>query len=401
MTKQKYERFLKYLAGVSLSFAVLFFLLMVLLYTKSEIFEPFFIAFLVIAFHCGYRLILGVAEDYDKEHHFNWTKFPFKKTGLDKTLIKLCKAQRRKSTILVDREYARKEGAIQHYCMAELLHLINIVLTLLTFFFCFFTDNHLVSFLVILGIALVFLAYEMVPLMANRYSRFLLTGELEESTEAKKAEKAKRAEKAKKTEPLPEKTVDLKESAAFAGLAAMGSASVAKAEEVEEPVPKAEPVVEAEPAPEPESVPEAEPARDMTEKDDSYKDISSGSERRRMKKAKLQEEVLEEDAKNWRKANGVAEPIKLSNPKNDKKKGKKSGKKTGKQKVYISNEDLSFNALAAALGHKDTDADFVSGEETDRQKDHRSGYQGVSAPTFGSRSSSYWFPSDTMDDEEI
>ncbi len=191
MTKAKYQKILiGLLAGAAL-LALGFLIWMIIQYESSTVLEPFFIGFLVLAYQAAARLIVGVAPDVTKEGSYSATdKGYFALRNADLVFFRLFQSEKAKKMLIPDKDEA---NVVQHTCAAEILHDINLVLTVLALLFALFADGRGKAFLVIALLVVVALVYESVLLFANRYARFEALGTLP-STEEQQARKAAKAE---------------------------------------------------------------------------------------------------------------------------------------------------------------------------------------------------------------
>lgn len=235
MTKAKYQKILiGWLAGAAL-LALGFLIWMIVQYESSTVLEPFFIGFLVLAYQAAARLIVGVAPEVTKEgSRFATDKGYFALRNADLTFFRLFQSEKAKKMLIPDKDEA---NVAQHTCAAEILHDVNLVLTVLALLFALFADGRGKALLVIALLVIVALVYESVLLLANRYARFEALGTLPsaEKQQAQKAAKAKarqeKKEKASQEKPArePEKAKSKKkeklmatrsnEDLSFSGLA--------------------------------------------------------------------------------------------------------------------------------------------------------------------------------------
>ena len=214
MTKAKYQKILiGLLAGAAL-LALGFLIWMIVQYESSTVLEPFFIGFLVLAYQAAARLIVGVAPDVTKEgSHAVTDKGYFALRNADLVFFRLFQSEKAKKMLIPDKDEA---NVAQHTCTAEILHDINLVLTVLALLFALFADGRGKALLVIAILVLVALVYESVLLFANRYARFEALGTLPsaEEQQAQKAAKAKaRQEKKEKAAEEKAKAAALKKEA--------------------------------------------------------------------------------------------------------------------------------------------------------------------------------------------
>ena len=191
MTKAKYQKILiGLLAGAAL-LALGFLIWMIIQYESSTVLEPFFIGFLVLAYQAAARLIVGVAPDVTKEGSYSATdKGYFALRNADLVFFRLFQSEKAKKMLIPDKDEA---NVVQHTCAAEILHDINLILTVLALLFALFADGRGKAFLVIALLVVVALVYESVLLFANRYARFEALGTLP-SAEEQQVRKAAKAE---------------------------------------------------------------------------------------------------------------------------------------------------------------------------------------------------------------
>lgn len=214
MTKGKYQKILiGLLAGAAL-LALGFLIWMIVKYESSNVLEPFFIGFLVLAYQAAARLIVGVAPNFAKEEsRYATEKGYFALRNADLVFFRLFRSEKAKKVLILDKDEA---NVPQHTCAAEILHGINLVLTVLALLFALFADGRGKALLVIALLVAVALVYESVLLFANRYVRFEALGVLPsaEEQQAQKAAKAKaRQEKKEKAAEEKAKAATLKKEA--------------------------------------------------------------------------------------------------------------------------------------------------------------------------------------------
>lgn len=191
MTKGKYQKILIGLLVGAALLALGFLIWMIVQYESSTVLEPFFIGFLVLAYQAAARLIVGVAPDATKEENHSATdKGYFALHNADLVFFRLFQSEKAKKMLIPDKDEA---NVVQHTCAAEILHDINLVLTVLALLFALFADGRGKAFLVIALLVVVALVYESVLLFANRYARFEALGTLP-SAEEQQARKAAKAE---------------------------------------------------------------------------------------------------------------------------------------------------------------------------------------------------------------
>ncbi len=224
MTKAKYQKILiGLLAGAAL-LALGFLIWMIVQYESSTVLEPFFIGFLVLAYQAAARLIVGVAPDVTKEgSHAVTDKGYFALRNADLVFFRLFQSGKAKKMLIPDKDEA---NVAQHTCTAEILHDINLVLTVLALLFALFADGRGKALLVIAILVLVALVYESVLLFANRYARFEALGTLPSAEE----QQAQKAAKAKARQEKKEKAAEEKAKAAALKKEAKEKAAAEKAE---------------------------------------------------------------------------------------------------------------------------------------------------------------------------
>ncbi len=209
MTKVKYKKTLIGLVAGAALLALVFLVWMIVQYESSNALEPFFIGFLVLAYQAAARLIVGVAPDFTKEERrYPTEKGYFALRNADLTFFRLFQSKKAKKLLIPDKDEA---NVAQHTCAAEILHGINMVLTVLALLFSLFADGRGKAFLVIFILVAVALVYESVLLFANRYVRFEALHVLPsaEEQQAQKAAKAK-ARQETKAKKKPKKDIDTK-----------------------------------------------------------------------------------------------------------------------------------------------------------------------------------------------
>lgn len=231
MTKAKYQKILiGLLAGAAL-LALGFLIWMIVQYESSNVLEPFFIGFLVLAYQAAARLIVGVAPEVTKEGSRSATdKGYFALRNADLTFFRLFQSEKAKKVLISDKDEA---NVAQHTCAAEILHDVNMVLTVLALLFALFADGRGKALLVIALLVMVALVYESVLLFANRYARFEALGTLPsaEEQQAQKTAKAKaRQEKKEKAAEEKAKAAALKKEAKEKAAAKKAAAEKAEAE---------------------------------------------------------------------------------------------------------------------------------------------------------------------------
>ena len=231
MTKAKYQKILiGLLAGAAL-LALGFLIWMIVQYESSNVLEPFFIGFLVLAYQAAARLIVGVAPEVTKEGSRSATdKGYFALRNADLTFFRLFQSEKAKKVLIPDKDEA---NVAQHTCAAEILHDVNMVLTVLALLFALFADGRGKALLVIALLVMVALVYESVLLFANRYARFEALGTLPsaEEQQAQKTAKAKaRQEKKEKAAEEKAKAAALKKEAKEKAAAKKAAAEKAEAE---------------------------------------------------------------------------------------------------------------------------------------------------------------------------
>lgn len=231
MTKAKYQKILiGLLAGAAL-LALGFLIWMIVQYESSNVLEPFFIGFLVLAYQAAARLIVGVAPEVTKEGSRSATdKGYFALRNADLTFFRLFQSEKAKKVLISDKDEA---NVAQHTCAAEILHDVNMVLTVLALLFALFADGRGKALLVIALLVIAALVYESVLLFANRYARFEALGTLPsaEEQQAQKTAKAKvRQEKKEKAAEEKAKAAALKKEAKEKAAAKKAAAEKAEAE---------------------------------------------------------------------------------------------------------------------------------------------------------------------------
>ena len=231
MTKAKYQKILiGLLAGAAL-LALGFLIWMIVQYESSNVLEPFFIGFLVLAYQVAARLIVGVAPEVTKEGSRSATdKGYFALRNADLTFFRLFQSEKAKKVLIPDKDEA---NVAQHTCAAEILHDVNMVLTVLALLFALFADGRGKALLVIALLVIAALVYESVLLFANRYARFEALGTLPsaEEQQAQKTAKAKaRQEKKEKAAEEKAKAAALKKEAKEKAAAKKAAAEKAEAE---------------------------------------------------------------------------------------------------------------------------------------------------------------------------
>lgn len=231
MTKAKYQKILiGLLAGAAL-LALGFLIWMIVQYESSNVLEPFFIGFLVLAYQAAARLIVGVAPEVTKEGSRSATdKGYFALRNADLTFFRLFQSEKAKKVLIPDKDEA---NVAQHTCAAEILHDVNMVLTVLALLFALFADGRGKALLVIALLVIAALVYESVLLFANRYARFEALGTLPsaEEQQAQKTAKAKaRQEKKEKAAEEKAKAAALKKEAKEKAAAKKAAAEKAEAE---------------------------------------------------------------------------------------------------------------------------------------------------------------------------
>ena len=231
MTKAKYQKILiGLLAGAAL-LALGFLIWMIVQYESSNVLEPFFIGFLVLAYQAAARLIVGVAPEVTKEGSRSATdKGYFALRNADLTFFRLFQSEKAKKVLISDKDEA---NVAQHTCAAEILHDVNMVLTVLALLFALFADGRGKALLVIALLVIAALVYESVLLFANRYARFEALGTLPsaEEQQTQKTAKAKaRQEKKEKAAEEKAKAAALKKEAKEKAAAKKAAAEKAEAE---------------------------------------------------------------------------------------------------------------------------------------------------------------------------
>ncbi len=420
MTKAKYQKMLiGLLAGAAL-LALGFLIWMIVQYESSTVLEPFFIGFLVLAYQAAARLIVGVAPEATKEgNHFATDKGYFALRNADLTFFRLFQSEKAKKMLIPDKDEA---NVAQHTCTAEILHGVNLVLTVLALLFALFADGRGKALLVITILVMVALVYESVLLFANRYARFEALGTLPsaEEQQAQKAAKAKArqekkqkaaeekakadalkkeakekiaAEKAeaerKKAEKAAAEAVALaeakaaKEAAAAVKEATRKEALAKKAAEKEAALAAKEEAKKADlarkQAAKEEALAKKQAAIEAKQKEKEAAKAAAeqkAAEQAAAKKAAAEKKAAEKAAARKESLRGmglsataaaiIVEEEKASQEKPAREPQKAKSKKKEKLLATRSNEDLSFSGLAASLGWEESPDDF---EATASQKD--------------------------------
>ncbi len=402
MTKAKYQKILiGLLAGAAL-LALGFLIWMIVQYESSTVLEPFFIGFLVLAYQAAARLIVGVAPEATKEgNHFATDKGYFALRNADLTFFRLFQSEKAKKMLIPDKDEA---NVAQHTCTAEILHGVNLVLTVLALLFALFADGRGKALLVITILVMVALVYESVLLFANRYARFEALGTLpsEEEQQAQKAAKAKARQE--KKQKAAEKKADAerqtaekaaaeaaalaeakaaKEAAAAAKEATRKEALAKKAAEKEAALAAKEEAKKADlarkQAAKEEALAKKQAAIEAKQKEKEAAKAAAeqkAAEQAAAKKAAAEKKAAEKAAARKESLRGmglsataaaiIVEEEKASQEKPAREPQKAKSKKKEKLLATRSNEDLSFSGLAASLGWEESPDDF---EATASQKD--------------------------------
>lgn len=387
MTKAKYQKMLIGLLTGAALLALGFLIWMIVQYESSTVLEPFFIGFLVLAYQAAARLIVGVAPEATKEgNHFATDKGYFALRNADLTFFRLFQSEKAKKMLIPGKDEA---NVAQHTCAAEILHGVNLVLTVLALLFALFADGRGKALLVITILVIVALVYESVLLFANRYARFEALGTLPsaEEQQAQKAAKAKaRQEKKQKAaaeaialaeaKAAKEAATAAKEATrkeALAKKAAEKEAALAAKEEAkkadlarkqaakEEALAKKQAAIEAKQK-------EKEAAKAAAEQKAAEQAAAkkAAAEKKAAEKAAARKESLRGMGLSATAAAIIVEEEKASQEKPAREPQKAKSKKKEKLLATRSNEDLSFSGLAASLGWEESPDDF---EATASQKD--------------------------------
>ena len=438
MTKAKYQKILiGLLAGAAL-LALGFLIWMIIQYESSTVLEPFFIGFLVLAYQAAARLIVGVAPDVTKEGSYSATdKGYFALRNADLVFFRLFQSEKAKKMLIPDKDEA---NVVQHTCAAEILHDINLVLTVLALLFALFADGRGKAFLVIALLVVVALVYESVLLFANRYARFEALGTLPSAeeqlarkaakAEARQEKKAKAAEEKAQAAALKKETKEkaaaekaeaerkaaekaaakaaalaeakaAKDAAAAAKKAAKEEALAKKAAEKEAALAAKEEAKKAalakKQAAKEEALAKKQAALEAKQKEKEAAKAAAeqkaaaqaaakkaAAEKKAAEKAAARKESLRGMGLSATAAAIIVEEERVEEEKADKKSPAKTSKKTKTKKkkenllATRSNEDLSFSGLAASLGWEESPEDF---EATASQKDEF--YTAVDSSGFG------------------
>ncbi len=387
MTKAKYQKMLiGLLAGAAL-LALGFLIWMIVQYESSTVLEPFFIGFLVLAYQAAARLIVGVAPEATKEGtYFATDKGYFALRNADLTFFRLFQSEKAKKMLIPDKDEA---NVAQHTCTAEILHGVNLVLTVLALLFALFADGRGKALLVITILVMVALVYESVLLFANRYARFEALGTLPsaEEQQAQKAAKAK-ARQEKKQKAAAEaialaEAKAAKEAAAAVKEATRKEALAKKAAEKEAALAAKEEAKKADlarkQAAKEEALAKKQAAIEAKQKEKEAAKVAAeqkAAEQAAAKKAAAEKKAAEKVAARKESLRGmglsataaaiIVEEEKASQEKPAREPQKAKSKKKEKLLATRSNEDLSFSGLAASLGWEESPDDF---EATASQKD--------------------------------
>ncbi len=362
MTKAKYQKILiGLLAGAAL-LALGFLIWMIVQYESSTVLEPFFIGFLVLAYQAAARLIVGVAPEVTKEgSRFVMDKGYFALRNADLTFFRLFQSEKAKKMLIPDKDEA---NVAQHTCAAEILHGVNLVLTVLALLFALFADGCGKALLVIAILVIVALVYESVLLFANRYARFEALGTLP-SAEEQQAQKAAKEAAAAAKEATRKAALAKKAAEKEAALAAKEEAKKAdlarKQAAKEEALAKKQAAIEAKQK-------EKEAAKAAAEQKAAEQAAAkkAAAEKKAAEKAAARKESLRGMGLSATAAAIIVEEEKASQEKPAREPQKAKSKKKEKLLATRSNEDLSFSGLAASLGWEESPDDF---EATASQKD--------------------------------
>ena len=418
MTKSKYNKILTYVFVIAAILAVLFLTLMVVFFNASNIYEPIFIAMLAVAYESAFRLIIGVVDEAPDNDKYKYAEGWFAPKSWDLKLFKFCHCEKYAKYVIA----VGKDGLPARTCAAEVLHLVSLPLTLIALVFSLFVDEPLRALLLIALVVIAFFLYEVVAIACNRYARLNCLGTMPEEPPLEKSLAERTAEQmvgkpfatdmdisSVSTEEADPEWVAAKRTARENIVRAKAQYAKKHGLPVEEKVDCAVAGATVVAVTEAVSDSAAERKAAIAKAAGEAARRATDAERERLSQKPATAPQEEAPAKEQTKEEQFAQNFaanELAVASAAAKKGEKKGRKSKKNQKNLktaatTNEDMSFNALGAMLGHVDEEADFENGQTYEDRYVDASGFRFGSGNMFQMRTVTFDEPEEPVEDEKL
>ena len=180
MTKRATVKVMMFTAAISAALAVVFFALTRKFYLLNEVWEPFFVFFLVMAYQCGIRLIINSSIKDGTSHIFKPESFWFRCHAGEDGMLKLLKVRNWKHDLAsYDAELFSEKTVVntvilQNTCFMELLHELDIIAGLMSLVFLILPGNTTISIVLIIVLNVIFVLLDIRIIALCRYDRFVI-----------------------------------------------------------------------------------------------------------------------------------------------------------------------------------------------------------------------------------